>query len=50
MIKRGIDILIATPGRLIDFLNKGLINFSELQATCLDEADEMLNMGFKEDI
>lgn len=42
--------MIATPGRLIDFVSRKLISFNSLEAVCLDEADEMLNMGFKEDV
>lgn len=47
---RGVDIIVGTPGRIIDFLRKGTINFRELKFFILDEADEMLNMGFREDI
>lgn len=39
MIRNGVDILVATPGRLIDLLNRDVINLSHLRATCLDEAD-----------
>lgn len=49
-IERGIDIIVATPGRLIDLLEKGVIKMNELQVLCLDEADEMLKQGFKEDL
>lgn len=49
-IKRGAQIVVATPGRLKDFLNRKSINISEVNYVVLDEADEMLNMGFKEDI
>ena len=49
-LERGCDVVVATPGRLIDFINRGSINFSSLQVVCLDEADEMLNMGFQKDI
>ncbi len=45
-LKRGANIIIATPGRLIDFMDQGLINFSGLTHLVLDEADRMLDMGF----
>ena len=44
------QIVVATPGRLIDLLDRGLINLSEVKTVVLDEADEMLSMGFKADI
>lgn len=46
----GIDILVGTPGRIIDHLNNGDLDLSQLRICVLDEADEMLNMGFKEDV
>lgn len=49
-IKKGAQIIVATPGRLIDLLEKKAINLQEIEYLVLDEADEMLNMGFKEDI
>lgn len=45
-LKRGANIIIATPGRLIDFMDQGLINFTSLTTLVLDEADRMLDMGF----
>ncbi len=45
-IRRGVTILIATPGRLIDFMQQGLTDFSKLETLVLDEADRMLDMGF----
>ena len=45
-LRRGANIIIATPGRLIDFMDQGLINFSSLSHLVLDEADRMLDMGF----
>ena len=38
-IREGADIIVSTPGRLLDLLNRGVINLSDLQVTCLDEAD-----------
>lgn len=49
-LKRPQHIIIATPGRLIDLINRKAIKLNQLQCLVLDEADEMLNMGFKEDI
>lgn len=49
-LKRGADIIVATPGRMIDHLNQGTIDIHYSQYLVLDEADEMLNMGFIEDI
>jgi len=45
-LRRGSDIIIATPGRLIDFMDQGMLNFSKLTTLVLDEADRMLDMGF----
>ena len=50
MIKRGCDIVVATPGRLIDFINRGVMQFKDLRCLILDEADEMLKQGFQRDI
>ena len=47
-ISQGVDFLVATPGRLLDFIEKGVVEFSSLDVLCLDEADEMLKQGFKE--
>jgi ATP-dependent RNA helicase DeaD len=49
-VKRGAQIIVATPGRLIDLIDRKAINLSTIQYVVLDEADEMLNMGFKEDL
>lgn len=49
-IKNGTEIIVATPGRLVDLINRKAVNLSEVETVVLDEADEMLNMGFKEDL
>jgi len=49
-IKSGVAIIVATPGRLVDLINRRAITLDEVEAVVLDEADEMLNMGFKEDL
>jgi ATP-dependent RNA helicase DeaD len=49
-IKRGAPIIVATPGRLMDLIKRKVIQLSQVRYVVLDEADEMLNMGFKEDI
>lgn len=49
-LKKGADIIVGTPGRMIDHINKGNIVLDEIEYFVLDEADEMLNMGFVEDI
>jgi ATP-dependent RNA helicase RhlE len=49
-LKKGVDILIATPGRLLDFMGQGLINLQDIQFFTLDEADRMLDMGFINDV
>lgn len=49
-VKRGAHIIVATPGRLIDLLERKVVDLTSIQYVVLDEADEMLNMGFKEDI
>lgn len=50
MLQRGIDILVATPGRLLDLMNQGFIRLDRIQYFVLDEADRMLDMGFIHDI
>jgi ATP-dependent RNA helicase RhlE len=47
---QGVDILVATPGRLLDLMNQGYISFSNLKYVVLDEADQMLDMGFIHDV
>lgn len=49
-IRRGVQIVVATPGRMLDIINRNAIDFSHIKYVVLDEADEMLNMGFQEDI
>ena len=49
-LKRGVQIIVGTPGRVQDHLNRGTIQLDNLQMLVLDEADEMLDMGFREDI
>jgi ATP-dependent RNA helicase RhlE len=50
MLKRGVDILIATPGRLLDLISQGYVSLRHLQLFVLDEADRMLDMGFIHDV
>ena len=49
-IQRGANVIVATPGRLCDLIKRKAIKLGEIETVILDEADEMLNMGFKEDI
>jgi ATP-dependent RNA helicase DeaD len=49
-IKKGAQIIVATPGRMKDMINRKLVDISKIEYAVLDEADEMLNMGFYEDI
>ncbi|WP_068107370.1 DEAD/DEAH box helicase [Nocardioides dokdonensis] len=49
-LRRGVHIVVGTPGRIMDHLDKGTLDLSKLRFLVLDEADEMLNMGFAEDV
>ncbi len=49
-LRRGVHVVVGTPGRIIDHLEKGTLDLSRLRFLVLDEADEMLNMGFAEDV
>ena len=49
-LKKGAQIIVATPGRLLDILKRGEADLSQVRSLILDEADEMLNMGFKEEL
>lgn len=49
-IKSGTQIIVATPGRLIDLIERGAVKLDQMKRLVLDEADEMLNMGFKDDL
>jgi len=49
-LKQGVEILVATPGRLLDLMNQGFISLKDVQYSVLDEADRMLDMGFIHDI
>ncbi len=49
-LRRGAQVIVGTPGRVIDHLSKGTLDISELEFLVLDEADEMLTMGFQEDV
>jgi len=49
-LARGVDVIVATPGRLLDFMQQGEINFGDLEILVLDEVDRMLDMGFLPDV
>jgi len=49
-LKRGVDVLVATPGRLIDLMNQGFVDLRDVEVFILDEADRMLDMGFIHDV
>jgi ATP-dependent RNA helicase DeaD len=50
MLREGVDVVVGTPGRIFDHLRRKTLDFSECRMSCLDEADEMLNMGFFEEV
>jgi ATP-dependent RNA helicase RhlE len=50
VLRQGVDILVATPGRLLDLMNQGFISLKEVEIFVLDEADRMLDMGFIHDV
>jgi ATP-dependent RNA helicase DeaD len=50
VLERGVDVVVATPGRALDHIGRGTLHLGELRTVVLDEADEMLDMGFAEDI
>lgn len=50
VLRRGLDVVVGTPGRIIDLINRGALVLSEVQFIVLDEADQMLNVGFDEDV
>jgi len=50
LLRRGVDILVATPGRLLDLYGQGAVNFSRIEVLILDEVDRMLDMGFIHDL
>lgn len=49
-LRRGAQVIVATPGRLLDLIQRGVIDFEHVAVSVLDEADEMLDMGFQEDL
>lgn len=49
-LRRGVDVVVGTPGRILDHMNRKTISFADIRIAVLDEADEMLNMGFIDDI
>ena len=50
ILKKGVHIIVATPGRLIDLINRGMVQLDKVHTVIMDEADEMLDMGFTESI
>jgi len=50
LLRNGVEIVVGTPGRMIDLIERKWLKFDQLKCMILDEADEMLRMGFDEDI
>src|SRR3712207_1466682 len=50
VLRRGVDVIVATPGRAVDHLTRGSLDLGRVDIVVLDEADEMLDMGFAEDL
>jgi ATP-dependent RNA helicase DDX21 len=49
-LDRGVDVIVATPGRVIDLLKRGTLNLSKVKFAIMAEADQMLNVGFAKDV
>jgi len=49
-LRRGVDIIVGTTGRVLDHIDRGNFDFGALRTVVLDEADQMLKLGFKEDV
>ena len=49
-LKRGVHVIVGTPGRLMDLMKRGVLDFASLMTLVIDEADEMLRMGFIDDV
>lgn len=49
-LRRGVDLFVGTTGRVLDHIERGNINFSSVKSVVIDEADQMLKLGFKEDV
>jgi superfamily II DNA/RNA helicase len=49
-LRKGVDIFVGTTGRVLDHMERGNLNFSEVKSMILDEADQMMKLGFKEDV
>jgi superfamily II DNA/RNA helicase len=49
-LRKGVDIFVGTTGRILDHMERGNLNFSEIKTVIFDEADQMFKLGFKEDV